>query len=84
LVGVVTKTLPILVTPLPLAQAIGRLANGFNGEFTNLVGGIPWWGMEAILDLVLFGIVWFIEKKWRIWVYICGYLLIRLALQPYR
>ena len=72
------------ITPLPLAQAIGRLANGFNGEFTNLVGGIPWWAMEAILDLALFGIVWLVEKKWRIWVYAGGYLLIRLVLQPYR
>ncbi len=70
-----------VVTPLPLAQAIGRIANGVNGEFTNKVLGVPWWGMEAILDLILFVIIW----KWRrVELYVIGYLLIRLVLQPYR
>lgn len=73
-----------LVTPLPLAQAIGRLANGVNGEFTNLVLGIPWWGMEAVLDLILFGVIWYTKKEWRVGVYLIGYSLIRLALEPYR
>lgn len=73
-----------LITPLPLAQAIGRLANAVNGEFTNPVLGIPWWGMEAILDLGLFGLLWKVRKEWRIGVYLVGYGLIRLALQPYR
>lgn len=73
-----------LVTPLPLAQAIGRIANGINGEFTNPVLGVPWWGMEAILDLLLFGVVWKVRREWRTGVYLVGYLLIRLALQPYR
>lgn len=73
-----------LITPLPLAQAIGRVANGVNGEFTGPVLGIPWWGMEAAMDLVLFGIIWNIKKEWRAGMYIFGYGLIRLALQPYR
>ena len=73
-----------MITPLPLAQAIGRVGNGVNGEFTNLVLGIPWWGMEALLDLALFGLVWRVEKKWRVGVYLVGYGLIRLVLQPYR
>lgn len=47
-----------IVTALPLAQAIGRIGNGVNGEFTNLVGVLPWWSVELILDLVLFGILW--------------------------
>jgi len=83
-VGLATGTLPALILPLPLAQAIGRIANGVNGEFTNKVVGIPWWGMEAILDLILFGIVWKTKKEWRVGVYLAGYMLIRLALQPYR
>jgi len=81
---VARKSTWAVVTPLPLAQAIGRVANGVNGEFTNPVMGIPWWGMEAILDLVLFGIIWYLKKEWRLGVYLLGYGLIRLALQPYR
>lgn len=73
-----------VVTPLPIAQAIGRLANYVNGEFTNAVLGIPWWGMEAILDLVLFGVMWQVKREWRLGVYLVGYGLIRLALEPYR
>ncbi|MBP9702534.1 prolipoprotein diacylglyceryl transferase [Candidatus Woesebacteria bacterium] len=73
-----------VITPLPLAQAIGRVANGVNGEFDNLVLGIPWWGMEAILDLVLFAILVKLKKEQRVGGYIVGYGLIRLVLQPYR
>ena len=70
-----------MITPLPLAQAIGRIANGVNGEFTNRVMGIPWWGMEAILDVLLFAVMW----KWRrVELYVIGYGLIRLVLHPYR
>jgi len=78
------NTLVAMVTALPLAQAIGRIANGVNGEFTNLVWGVPWWGMEAILDLILFGLIWIIPKKWRVGGYLLGYGAIRLVLQPYR
>ncbi len=73
-----------VVTPLPLAQAIGRVANGVNGEFTHLVIGVPWWGMEAMLDLILFGLIWGMKKEWRVGGYLLGYGLIRLVLQPYR
>jgi len=73
-----------VVTPLPLAQAIGRVANGVNGEFGNLVLGIPWWGMEALLDLVLFGVLVRLKQEWRLGGYLVGYGLIRLVLQPYR
>ena len=73
-----------MITPLPLAQAIGRVANGVNGEFSNLVLGIPWWGMEALLDLVLFGVLVSLKKEWRLGGYLVGYSLIRLVLQPYR
>lgn len=73
-----------VVTPLPLAQAIGRLANAVNGEFTNRVLGIPWWGMEAILDLGLFAVLLLIPKKLRVTFYLCAYILIRLVLEPYR
>lgn len=73
-----------VVTPLPLAQAIGRVANAVNGEFSNLVLGIPWWGIEALLDLVLFGVLVSLKKEWRLGGYLVGYSLIRLVLQPYR
>ena len=73
-----------VVTPLPLAQAVGRLANYINSEFTNPVLGIPWWGMEAMLDLILFVIIWHTKKEWRVGVYLFGYGLIRLVLAPYR
>lgn len=73
-----------VVTPLPLAQAIGRLGNFVNGEFTRPVLGIPWWGMEAIMDLVLFGIIWNVKKEWRAGIFVVGYGLIRLVLAPYR
>lgn len=72
------------VTALPLAQAIGRVGNGVNAEFTNQVMGIPWWGMEAILDLVLFVVIWVIPKNLRVGSYLLGYGLIRLVLEPYR
>lgn len=76
-----------IVTALPLAQAIGRIANGVNHEFTNLVMGIPWWGAEAILDLLLFGILWSLRglsSQVRMGAYLVGYGLIRYFLQPYR
>ncbi len=73
-----------VVTPLPLAQAIGRVANGVNGEFTSLVMGVPWWGMEAILNLFLFTGLLRAKKEWRVGGYLVGYGLIRLVLQPYR
>lgn len=81
---VAKKSIWAVITPLPLAQAIGRVANGVNGEFDNLVLGIPWWGMEALLDLVLFGVLVRLKQQWRLSGYLIGYGLIRLVLQPYR
>lgn len=78
------EVLGAIVTGLPLSQAIGRIGNGVNNEFTNLVYGIPWWGAEAILDLMLFVLLRGFSSKWRIWIYLVGYGLIRLVLQPYR
>lgn len=75
------------VTALPLAQAIGRIGNGVNGEFVNLVFGLPWWSAEAILDLLLFGLLWRLRglsPQFKVLIYLLGYALIRTLLQPYR
>lgn len=82
--GSTLKVMAAIVAALPLAQAIGRLGNGVNGEFVNKVWIMPWWAAEAILDLILFGIMWGIPLKWRVVVYLVGYGLIRYLLQPYR
>lgn len=78
------EMLSAIVTGIPLAQAIGRMGNGANSEFTSRVWLLPWWGMEALLDLGLFCLVWRTRLARRIWVYILGYGMIRLVLQPYR
>lgn len=87
--GETLKVMGAAVTGLPLAQAIGRLGNGVNNEFTNLVLGIPWWGMEAMLDLILFAIIWGLtlrgqSSQVKVAVYLLGYGMIRYFLQPYR
>lgn len=87
--GRTLKVLGAAVTGLPLAQAIGRLGNAVNNEFTNLVFGIPWWGAEAILDIILFAIIWGLtlrgsSSQVRVAVYLLGYGLIRYLLEPYR
>lgn len=74
---------------LPLAQAIGRIGNGVNEEFTNKVLGLPWWSAELILDLFLFGVLWGLTRRGssaqaRVVIYLLGYGLIRYLLQPYR
>lgn len=78
------ETLAAIVTGLPLAQAIGRLGNAVNGEFVQKVWILPWWCAEAILDLILFVLLRGRTPKYRIWIYLVGYGLIRLVLQPYR
>jgi prolipoprotein diacylglyceryltransferase len=78
------RSLGAIATVLPLSQAIGRVGNGINGEFTNLVWILPWWGAEALLDLMLFVLLRGFSSKYKIWVYLVGYGLIRLVLQPYR
>lgn len=79
-----TSMLGAIVTGLPLAQAIGRIGNGINGEFVHQVWILPWWAAEAILDLMLFALLRGRTPKYRIWIYLLGYGLIRLVLQPYR
>lgn len=81
------KVIGAIVTALPLAQAIGRTANGVNHEFTNIVWFLPWWSMEMICDLILFAIMWGLRARpvWlRVSMYLIGYGMIRFVLQPYR
>lgn len=85
--GETLKVMAGVVVAMPLAQAIGRIGNGVNGEFVNKVWILPWWGAEAILDFVLFGILWAIREKSpkiRIGVYLVGYGLIRFVLEFWR
>lgn len=73
-----------MATGLPLAQAIGRIGNGFNGEFVNKVWILPWWSAEAILDLMLFVLLRGLSSKARVGGYLVGYGVIRLVLEPFR
>ncbi len=83
--GMRVEMLGAVVTGLPLAQAIGRIGNGVNGEFVNKVWLLPWWASEAVLDLLLFSLIGRTRlPERRVWVYLIGYGLIRLVLQPYR
>lgn len=87
-----TNILMAMVTGLPLAQAIGRIGNGVNGEFYDKVWIWPWWGAEMILDLILFGIIYKLRANddsplqgiTAVFVYLVGYFLIRLILNPFR
>lgn len=86
------KTLEAMVMGLPVAQAIGRLGNAVNGEFFDKVWILPWWGAEAILDLMLFGIICMLRARQAsplrgariVIVYLLGYFLIRFMLNPFR
>ncbi|MFZ2199433.1 MAG: prolipoprotein diacylglyceryl transferase family protein [Microgenomates group bacterium] len=73
-----------IATAMPLAQAIGRIGNGVNHEFINLVWILPWWGAEMTLDLILFVLLWRTPLKYRMVTYLVGYGLIRYILQPFR
>lgn len=76
-----------IFTALPLSQAIGRLANYINHEFVQMVIFLPWWAMEAVLDLILFGVLIIIRKmdgRVRIGSYLVGYGGIRLFLSLWR
>lgn len=81
-------TLGAIVVGLPLGQAIGRLGNAVNSEFGEKVVFLPWWATEAILDALLFGVLWPLraKKDSRILVaiYLIGYGIIRFALEFYR
>ena len=81
------SVLGAIVTALPLAQAIGRIANGVNHEFMSSVWILPWWSAELICDLVLFGIIFRLGTRapWlKVLIYLFGYGTIRYVLQPYR
>ena len=52
------ETISAIATALPLTQAIGRIANGVNGEFVSKVWSLPWWMTESVLDLGLFWLVY--------------------------
>lgn len=73
-----------VATALPLSQAIGRLGNAVNHEFEMRVWLLPWWGAEMVLDIVLFATLCLTPMKYRIWVYVVGYGLIRYFLNPFR
>ncbi len=56
-----------ICTALPLGQAIGRWGNGANGEFANIVfDTVPWWLAESVLDLILFALLWYVSRIWRV------------------
>ena len=83
------KMLGAIATALPLVQAIGRLANAVNSEFTEKVGLLPWWGAELIGDLVLFGVIGGLtlrgsSSQARVGCYLIGYGSIRFALEFWR
>ncbi len=85
--GEFLKVMAAVVTGLPLAQAIGRIGNGVNGEFITKVIILPWWGAEAILDLILFGVMWTLRGRTprsRVGVYLIGYGVIRFWLEFWR
>ena len=58
-----TRMLGAIANGLPLAQAIGRLGNAVNGEFVNKIWILPWWSCEAILDLILFGLLFYASSR---------------------
>lgn len=79
----VAKWLDLFALPIPLAQAIGRWGNFFNNEH------MPFAIYESALDLILFLVLFLLEKRRSkdgtiFWVYIIGYILIRLVLRPLR
>lgn len=76
-----------VVVALPLAQAIGRVANGAAGEFITPVFGLPWWSAELILNLFLFWTLWIrsaADGATLVAHYLVGYGAIRLCLGVWR
>lgn len=82
------EILDVMFVGLPLGQAIGRWGNFFNNE---IVGekGEPLFFYESILNLILFLII--LSAQYRVkrtgivtGVYLLGYGLIRLGLEPLR
>lgn len=75
--------LDIIVIPLPLAQAIGRLGNYLNNEL------VPYVIYESLANLVLFLILLKLSRKatlpgTKLITYVIGYSTIRLLLEPLR
>lgn len=77
-----------VVVGLPLAQAIGRLGNWVNGELPGK-NGEPLFAYEAILNVLLFILLWKLSNKKRnlgflTGVYLIGYGSIRMVLENFR
>jgi len=82
------KTLDDLIVGVPLAQAIGRVGNRVNGELFGK-NGEPLFAYEAVLNLILFGLLWKSAKKksrsgYLAGVYLIGYGVIRIFLEGIR
>ena len=78
--------LDVVFFGLPLGQAIGRWGNFFNNEIVGK-NGEPLFLYESVLNLLLFAIIWRWREKFRgkiVGVYLIGYGLIRLLLEPLR
>ena len=77
-----------IVLGLPLAQAIGRVGNFINGELYGK-NGEPLFAWEGILNVILFSVLFLINKKNKesgvvTGTYMIGYGLIRILLENYR
>lgn len=82
------KILDDLIVGVPLAQAIGRVGNRVNGELFGK-NGEPLFAYEAVMNLILFGILWKISRKKTkpgqlSGIYLLGYGLIRVLLEGMR
>lgn len=81
-----TDLLDIAFFGLPLGQAIGRWGNFFNGEILGR-NGEPLFLYESLLNLILFGTLFMTARRSRlsiVGIYLIGYGLIRLVLEPLR
>lgn len=79
----VIKWLNVISVSVPLAQAIGRMGNYFNKEIYG-TGSIPFFAIEAILNVVLFLTLFYYFKKFQkntFGIYLIGYGLIRFFLE---
>jgi len=84
----ILKLFDSLIVGVPLAQAVGRVGNYINRELYGK-NGEPLFAYEAVLNLVLFGLIWKWSQKKRIpglifGVYLIGYGVIRAVLENFR